>query len=84
MQITHIAKSGFDRSRRRGALGLFRIARCILRGGLSLYRRGRISRFTLGVALSATTLLEQSAAALMFGSKRRRSRNDDSERGSAP
>jgi hypothetical protein len=84
MQITHIAKSGLDRSRRLGALGLFRIARCILRSGLSLYRRGLISRFALGVALSLTSLIEQSAAILLFGSIRRRARKDDSGTGNGP
>jgi hypothetical protein len=70
MPIIDSAKSAFDHARRRGALGLFRLASSILRKGLSLYERRMISRVDLRVALSTARFLERLAGTLLLGSGR--------------
>jgi hypothetical protein len=59
------------------ALGLFWLSRRVLRTALGLYRRRLISRVDLPVALAIANLLDRSAVALMFGSRKRRRQKRD-------
>jgi hypothetical protein len=68
-------RSAIDDTRRLGALGLFRLASCVLRDAIKLYRRDMLSSGGLHGALSVVTLLERWAKSLLFG--RKRSRNHD-------
>jgi hypothetical protein len=71
MSTIHLAKSALANGRRWGALGLYRLASCLLRCSANLLRRRVISRGELRVVLSIVTLLERSAALLLLGGRRR-------------
>jgi hypothetical protein len=60
----------FYNARRVGALGLVRLASCVLRSAIGLYQRQIISQGSVRVALSMTGRLEKSALALLLGPKR--------------
>jgi hypothetical protein len=62
----------FYNARRVGALGLVRLASCVLRSAIGLYQRQIISQGGVRVALSMTGRLEKSALALLLGPKRNR------------
>jgi hypothetical protein len=62
----------FEHARRRGAIGLLRLASWILRRAVKWYELG-ISSVVVHVALSAVRFLERSAAILAF---RHRSKNE--------
>jgi hypothetical protein len=68
-------------TRRYGALSLFRLANCVLRAAIGLNQKRMISRVCVQVALSVTGMLEKSAAALLFGPKHDRRRNDSNREG---
>jgi hypothetical protein len=76
MPVIPLAQSVLDPMRRRGALGLFRLASSILRRATHLYQRRRIARSHLRVALSTARLLERSASALLLGSRRRQDQSE--------
>ncbi len=65
--MPHIARaqSALGLARRRAALGLLRLASLLLRKGLSLYQREKISKIDLCVALSTARLLQRSAGILL-------------------
>jgi hypothetical protein len=79
MSIFRLAKSTFDFARSRGAIGLFRLARFILRRGTDLYQRRVISGVDLGVALSTAKLLDRLAETLLLGLRRHRDWSDRDE-----
>jgi hypothetical protein len=72
MPTIRAANAALSQARRWAASGLFRLASCILRGAISLYRRHLISRVPLLAALWVTGVLERSAGVLFFGLKRPR------------
>jgi hypothetical protein len=57
--------TAFEHARRRGAIGLLRMANWLLRRTVDWYERG-ISSVVVHVALSAVRFLERSAAVLAF------------------
>jgi hypothetical protein len=63
-------------ARRLGALGLVRLASCILRSAIGLYQRQMISQSGVRVALSMTGRLEKSALVLLLGRKRNQPQSD--------
>jgi hypothetical protein len=71
MFTIRLTKSAFEKGRRWGALGLYRLASCLLRWSANLFRRRTISRGELRVVLSIVTFLERSAALLLLGGRRR-------------
>ena len=79
MPLIDSAKSALEHARRWAALGLFRLASSILRKGLGLYERQRISRVNLGVALSTARLCERSAGVLLLGLGRHHPHDDPNQ-----
>lgn len=71
MSTIRLATSAFDKGRRWGALGLYRLASCLLRCSANLFRGRTISRGELRFVLSIVTLLERAAALLLLGRRRR-------------
>jgi len=67
------------RARRCGALGLVKLASCLLRAAINLYQRQLISQQSMRVAVAATGRLEKSALALLLGPKEIQAR-DNSKR----
>jgi hypothetical protein len=65
----------FEHARRRGAIGLLRLASWLLRRAVNWYERGT-SSVGVHVALSAVRFLERSAAVLAF---RQRPKNEPKE-----
>jgi hypothetical protein len=70
MPIVRRAKSAFDNARRWGALVLLRLARGILSGATDLFRRGRIARAGLRIALAIARFLQRCAGLLLLGLRR--------------
>jgi hypothetical protein len=79
MDETRILGSMIAGTRRWGALGLFRLARCVLRGAIGLGKRPMIPRVSVQAALSVGGLLEKSAAVLLLGPRRSRHQHDSNE-----
>jgi hypothetical protein len=67
-------------ARRLGALGLVRLASCVLRAAIGLYQRQMISPLCVRVAVMMTGRLEKTALALLLGPKDR-PREDRTNRG---
>jgi hypothetical protein len=62
-------------ARRCGALGLVRLASCLLCASIGLYRRQLISPQSVRVAVTVTGRLEKSALALLLGPRHIQSRD---------
>src|SRR5260370_19022148 len=67
-----LIRASIANARRWGAIGLFRLASCILRYAMMLHRQRRISRSDLRTVLSATRLLERTGALLALGRRWRK------------
>jgi len=65
-------------ARRLGALGLVRLASCVLRAAIGLYKRQLISHGGVRLAVSMTGRLEKPALALLLGPKRNQPDGDAS------
>jgi hypothetical protein len=76
MPVIRLAQSVLDPMRRRGALGLFRLASLILRRATDLFQRRRIARADLGAALAAAKLLERCGGVLLLGMSRPQDQSD--------
>jgi hypothetical protein len=63
--------AALENARRRGALGVFRLASRILRHAMVLHRQRRISHNRLRTVLSGTRLLERFGASLALGRPRK-------------
>jgi hypothetical protein len=63
--------AALENARRRGALGVFRLASRILRHAMVLHRQRRISHNRLRTVLSGTRLLERFGALLALGGRRK-------------
>jgi hypothetical protein len=59
--------SVFQYLRQMGALVLFRLSNRVIRIGISLHRMQIIPRFSVRLALSASSIFEKMAALLLFG-----------------
>jgi hypothetical protein len=67
-----VIKTAIEGARRWGAIGMFRLASCILRYATMLHRQRKISYSGLLTVLSGTRLLERLGALLALGHRWRK------------
>jgi hypothetical protein len=67
-----VIKTAIEGARRWGAIGIFRLASCILRYATMLHRQRKISYSGLLTVLSGTRLLERLGALLALGHRWRK------------
>jgi hypothetical protein len=74
-----VIRAAIESARRWAAIGLFRLASCILRCAMILHRQRRISHRGLRTVLSGTRLLERSGAFLALGRRWRKRQEVEKE-----